>query len=362
MTAMASENRARQPVTAEERERIERLKATARDIRSELAKRIVGLDDVIEQLLIAIFSGGHCLLLGVPGLAKTLLVSSIAEVLSLHFSRIQFTPDLMPSDITGTELIAQDARTGARDFAFVKGPIFAHVVLADEINRTPPKTQAALMEAMEEQQVTSGGKKYPLEAPFFVLATQNPIEQEGTYPLPVAQLDRFMFNILVDYPSYDEEYDIVLLTTSAYNPVLRPLISREEILGLMKIVKKVHITEEVIRYATAIARATRVGSPEAPDFINEWLSWGCGPRAAQYMILGGKARAMIYGRYEVLPEDIRAVAHPVLRHRMLTSYHAEAEKMRPDRIITDLLGAIPRPDPEERPKKRKSFLARLLGR
>ncbi len=331
-------------VTAGEREKIERLGATAAKVRGELRKKIVGLDLVVEQMLMAIFAGGHSLLVGVPGLAKTLLISSLAEILSLKFRRIQFTPDLMPSDITGTEVIAQDRETGKRVFQFVPGPIFAHLVLADEINRTPPKTQAALMEAMEERQVTSAGKKFPLEPPFHVLATQNPIEQEGTYPLPIAQLDRFMFELRVDYPSFEEEYKIAALTTSAYKAELSPLIAREEILDLQAIVKKLPVSETVIRYAAQIVRHTRVQSDSAPKFIRDWLLWGVGPRGGQFLILAAKARAMLEGRATVEPADIRAVAHPVLRHRIISSYYAEAEGITPDRIVAKLLEVVPAPD------------------
>ena len=328
-------------VSSAEREKIERLGATAAKIRTELRKKIVGLDDVIDQLLIALFSGGHCLLVGVPGLAKTLLISSLSEILSLKFRRIQFTPDLMPSDITGTELIAQDMKTGERKFQFAPGPLFAHLVLADEINRTPPKTQAALMEAMEERQVTSAGKKYPLEPPFYVLATQNPIEQEGTYPLPVAQLDRFMFEVRLGYPSWEEEYKIATMTTSGYKAALEPLISREEILDLTHIVRKVELDEHVLKYATRLARATRVNAKDAPDFIRDWLSWGVGPRGGHYMLLGAKARAMLQGRAAATADDVREVAKPVLRHRLIPSYHAEAEGVSTDKIVEKLLDHVP---------------------
>ena len=331
-------------VTRDDRVRIEKLGATAERIRTELRKKIVGLDDVIEDVMIAIFCGGHSLLVGVPGLAKTLLISSLARTLSLKFSRIQFTPDLMPSDITGTELIASDPATGERGFRFVPGPIFANIVLADEINRTPPKTQAALMEALEERQVTCGGKKHVLDRPFLVLATQNPIEQEGTYPLPVAQLDRFMFNVFIDYPGYEQEMDIIRRTTSGYDASLQPFISQQELLDLQGIVRKLDVSREVHRYAMALARATRPGQPEAPDFVEEWLSWGAGPRAGHYMILGAKARAMLAGRTDVRAEDVRTVAGPVLRHRILTTYHAEQEGMDADRIIDKLLHTVPAPD------------------
>ncbi len=329
-------------MTAAERERIERLGATAAKIRGELRKKIVGLDQVIDQLLMALFAGGHCLLVGVPGLAKTLLISSLAEILSLKFRRIQFTPDLMPSDITGTEIIAADPETGERKFVFAPGPIFAHLVLADEINRTPPKTQAALMEAMEERQVTSAGKKYPLEPPFYVLATQNPIEQEGTYPLPVAQLDRFMFEVRLGYPSWDEEFLIATMTTSGYRAKLEPLISREEILDLCHLVRKVEVAEPVLLYATRLARATRVGRPGAPAFLKDLVTWGVGPRGGFYMLLGAKARAMLQGRPHATIEDVKAVAKPVLRHRLIPSYHAEAEGITTDAIVERLIEQLDR--------------------
>jgi MoxR-like ATPase len=330
-------------VSSDEMAKIERLGATAAKIRSELRKKIVGLDDVIDQLLMALFSGGHCLLVGVPGLAKTLLISSLSEILSLKFRRIQFTPDLMPSDITGTEIIAQDIKTGERKFQFAPGPLFAHLVLADEINRTPPKTQAALMEAMEERQITSAGKKYPLEPPFYVLATQNPIEQEGTYPLPVAQLDRFMFEVRLGYPEWEDEYRIATMTTSGYKAKLEPLISREEILDLCHLVRKVELAEPVLRYATQIARATRVGQKEAPAFVKDWLNWGVGPRGGHYMLLGAKARAMLAGRANATVEDVQAIAKPVLRHRLIPSYHAEAEGVSTDAIVEKLLAHVPAP-------------------
>jgi MoxR-like ATPase len=327
-------------------EAIAKLKEGYARIRGELAKVIVGQDAVLEQLLITMFSRGHALLVGVPGLAKTLMVSSLAQSLSLSFHRIQFTPDLMPSDITGTEVIQDDKLTGHREFKFLRGPVFANVILADEINRTPPKTQAALLEAMQERQVTVGGVRHPLKEPFFVLATQNPIEQEGTYPLPEAQLDRFMFMILVDYPSEDEEYDIMRLTTAPLLTELSPVLSGDEIIQLQDIVRRVPISEHVIRYAMKLARMTRVGTAQAPDFINEWVSWGAGPRAGQYLILGAKARAVLRGRYYVSCEDIREVAHPVLRHRIITNFNAEAEGETPDKIADRLLDMIPRAESE----------------
>jgi MoxR-like ATPase len=318
-----------------------RLRAAYEKIRAELAKVIVGQDEVLEQILIGIFARGHCLLVGVPGLAKTLMISTLANSISLSFSRIQFTPDLMPSDITGTEVIQEDRATGERKFRFLRGPIFANVILADEINRTPPKTQAALLEAMQERQVTAGGNKHVLDDPFFVLATQNPIEQEGTYPLPEAQLDRFMFNIRVDYPSEAEEVQIMKRTTAGAAAPVERVLAGEEILRLQEIVRKVPISDEVIRYVLRLTRATRVSKPEAPEFIKEWLAWGAGPRASQYLILGGKARSLLHGRIYVSVEDIQAVAHPVLRHRILTNYSAEAEGVTSDKIIDRLLAETP---------------------
>jgi MoxR-like ATPase len=316
---------------------VEHLQKGYKSIREEMAKVIVGQEEVLEQLLIGIFSRGHCLLIGVPGLAKTLMISTLARTLSLSFSRIQFTPDLMPSDITGTEVIQEDKTTGERRFQFLKGPIFASIVLADEINRTPPKTQAALLEAMQEHQVTAGGKRHPLEQPFFVLATQNPIEQEGTYPLPEAQLDRFMFNVLVDYPTETEELEIMRRTTSAEKGELKPILDGPEILRLQDLVRRVPISDHVTRYAMRLTRATRLRTAEAPDFVKEWLSWGAGPRACQYLILGGKARALLHGRHHVSTEDIAKVAHPVLRHRLITNFNAEAEGITTDKIIDRLL-------------------------
>ena len=320
---------------------VERLREGYEAVRKELSKVIVGQEKVIDQLLVAIFSKGHCLLVGVPGLAKTLMISTLARTLSLSFNRIQFTPDLMPSDITGTEVIQEDRATGRREFKFIKGPVFANVILADEINRTPPKTQAALLEAMQEHQVTAGGEKHPLPEPFFVLATENPIEQEGTYPLPEAQLDRFMFNVFVDYPEESEELDIIKLTTADYEAELSQVLSGEDILALQDIVRKVPVADHVINYALRLTRMTRVTKPEAPDFVKNWVSWGAGPRASQYLILGGKARALLRGRFYVSVEDIRAVAHPVLRHRIITNFSAEAEGITPDRIVDMLIEKIP---------------------
>ncbi|MBM4040068.1 MAG: MoxR family ATPase [Planctomycetes bacterium] len=334
------------PLAVEETdlEAVQKLNQAYQTIRGELAKVIVGQEQVIERLLIAIFARGHGLLVGVPGLAKTLMVSTLARALHLTFSRIQFTPDLMPSDITGTEVIMEDKSTGERSFRFLKGPIFANVILADEINRTPPKTQAALLEAMQERQVTAGGEKRVLPDPFFVLATQNPIEQEGTYPLPEAQLDRFMFEIIVDYPSEAEEFDILRVTTAPFSAQLSAVLSAQEIIGLQQLVLKVPIAEHVIRYAMRLARSTRLNEPGAPDFIRRYVRWGAGPRAGQYMILGGKARAVLNGRYYVSTEDIRAVAHPVLRHRIIKNFNAEAEGMTSDKLVDRLLEAVPVPE------------------
>ena len=318
----------------------QRLTEAHKTLRAELGKQIIGMDRVIDELLISIFSRGHCLLVGVPGLAKTLLISSLANTLSLSFARIQFTPDLMPADITGTEVIQEDKATGQRNFKFLRGPVFANVILADEINRTPPKTQAALLEAMQEHQVTAGGRKYPLDEPFFVLATENPIEQEGTYPLPEAQLDRFMFNIKVDYPDQDEELEIMKLTTTTASPVLEKVLDAAEIQQLQDTVRRVPVADPVLRYAVRLVRATRLESDDAPAFIKESLAWGAGPRATQNLILGGKARALLEGRFYVSSEDIRAVAHPVLRHRLITNYSAEAEGITPDKLVDRLLETI----------------------
>ncbi len=324
-------------------EAAEFLKTARENILTELKKRIIGQSDVIDQLLIALFSQGHCLLVGVPGLAKTLLISTFAKILKLPFNRIQFTPDLMPSDIIGTDIIEEEMNTGTRSFRFIKGPVFANVVLADEINRTPPKTQAALLQAMQEYKVTAGGNTYELELPFFVLATQNPIEQEGTYPLPEAQLDRFMFNIYIDYPEKSEEREIVLTTTSAYEPKIEPVITGEEVLRLQQIVRKVPIAETMVDYAVELSFNTRPTHPDAPDFIRDWVNWGAGPRASQYLVLGAKARAIMHGRYHVSYEDIKAVAKPVLRHRILTNFNAEADGITSLDIISQLLEKVEPP-------------------
>ena len=314
---------------------------------SEIHKVIVGQDKVIEQILCAMFCRGHCLMVGVPGLAKTLMVSTIAQALKLTFNRIQFTPDLMPSDITGTDVIEEEQGTGKRSFRFIKGPIFANIVLADEINRTPPKTQAALLEAMQERQVTAGGVKYPLDPPFFVLATQNPIEQEGTYPLPEAQLDRFMFMIMIGYPSREEEREIVRATTSDSDVQLRPVLSGGDIVALQGLVRKVPVSDHVIEYALRLVRATRPEDPSAPKFVKEWISWGAGPRAAQYLVLGAKARAIFSGRYAASADDIRAVALPVLRHRIFTNFNADSEGVTAVNIVERLLAEVKEPGPDD---------------
>ena len=309
-------------------------------ILKEIRKVIVGQEEVINELLIALFCRGHCLLVGVPGLAKTLLISTLAKILVLRFNRIQFTPDLMPSDITGTDIIEEDLTTGKRAFTFIQGPVFSNIVLADEINRTPPKTQAALLQAMQERQVTAGGNTYDLEPPFFVLATQNPIEQEGTYPLPEAQLDRFMFNIYLDYPSYDEEFKIVKSTTSAYQPNIESVLGASEIIGLQDVVRRVPVADHVIDYAVKMVQATRPNAAGAPDFIKDWVAWGAGPRASQFLILGGKARAVMDGRYAATSEDVKAIASAVLRHRIVTNFNAEADGVEVMQIIGRLLETV----------------------
>ncbi len=306
-------------------------------IRDEVGKVIVGQKDILDQLLVCLFSRGHCVLIGVPGLAKTLMIRTVSQTLNLSFSRIQFTPDLMPGDITGTEVIEDDRETGHKEFKFVKGPIFANIVLADEINRTPPKTQAALLEGMQEFHVTTAGTTYDLDAPFFVLATQNPIEQEGTYPLPEAQLDRFMFNLWLDYPTLDEEMDIVSQTTSLGEADINPVLNASQIIEMQNLVREVPVPEGVLKSAVNLVTKTRPQSDIAPEFIQKYMSWGAGPRASQYLILGGKARALSRGRYNVSEEDIRALAKPVLRHRIVNNYAAEAEGLSPDTLIEMLL-------------------------
>jgi len=323
---------------------VEHLVSRFRALRKEISKVIVGQDEVVEELLLAIFARGHCILEGVPGLAKTLLVRTLARCLRLDFNRIQFTPDLMPADITGTEVIHEDRSTGSRTFRFLRGPVFANVILADEINRTPPKTQAALLEAMQERQVTIGGERHALPDPFFVLATQNPIEQEGTYPLPEAQQDRFMFKIYVKYPQWQEEMDIVRQTTEESEATVEPILSAEDIHELQRVVRRVPVADGVVHYAMKLVRQTRLdGAPgePPPDFVKEYVAWGAGPRACQFLILGAKAKALLSGRYNVAVEDIQAVAHPVLRHRILTNFHAEAKGFGADTIVDRLLELTP---------------------
>jgi MoxR-like ATPase len=312
-------------------------------ILTEIHKRVIGQDEVIEHLLTALFARGHCLFVGVPGLAKTLLISTLAETLNLSFRRIQFTPDLMPSDITGTEILEEDQGTGKRSFRFLKGPLFANIVLADEINRTPPKTQAALLQSMQEQKITAGGTTYDLDLPFSVFATQNPIEQEGTYPLPEAQLDRFMFQVDVSYPSESEEEQIVRQQTSDYKAKLEPALSPAEILQLQELVLRVPVASHVIKFAVALCRNTRPKESQAPDFVRNYVSWGAGPRASQNLILAGKARAILSGRFAVAIEDVIALAQPTLQHRLILNYRAEAEGVNSKQLIEKLLASTPRP-------------------
>jgi MoxR-like ATPase len=319
---------------------VENLKAAHQRLRNEIGKVIVGQTEVVDQLLTALLSNGHCLLVGVPGLAKTLLVSTVARVLDLKFSRVQFTPDLMPSDITGTEILEEDHTTGKRMFRFVKGPVFANIVLADEINRTPPKTQAALLQAMQEHEVTAGGETFRLPEPFFVLATQNPIEQEGTYPLPEAQLDRFMFNIYVDYPDVREEEQIVQSTTSAAVADIKPVMDSDTIRTLQGLVRRVPVSDHVIAFAVSLARATRPKEEGAKQYIKDWVSWGAGPRASQYLVLGAKCKAILDGRPTPSVDDVRAVARPVLRHRIVTSFNAEADGVGTLEVINRLIADV----------------------
>jgi MoxR-like ATPase len=323
----------------------------------EVHKVIIGQDEMIEQMLICMFARGNCLTIGVPGLAKTLTISTLAKALAMNFSRIQFTPDLMPSDITGTEIIDQDAATGQRNFRFVRGPIFSNIVLADEINRTPPKTQAALLQAMQENEVTAAGNTYKLDPPFFVMATQNPIEQEGTYPLPEAQLDRFMLSINIGYPTRSEERDIVIATTQSSHHEVKAVLRGKDILWIQQLVRQVPTSQHMIDYAVDIARATRPKEPPSPDFVKNWLAWGAGPRAAQNITLTAKARAILHGRFAVSAEDIRTMTFPVLRHRIFTNFNADAEGIDVEQIIEKILDTIPEPSYGEsvpvqpRPKK-----------
>jgi MoxR-like ATPase len=320
---------------------IEKLGAARDKIRKQLSQVIVGQDHVIEELLIALFSQGHALLEGVPGLAKTLLISTLSRALSLSFSRIQFTPDLMPADITGTDIIEENKTTGSREVRFLEGPLFSNVILADEINRTPPKTQAALLEAMQERQITVGRVRHELSAPFFVLATQNPIEQEGTYPLPEAQQDRFMFKIYVEYPSFEEEVEIARRTTGSFSDQIEPVLSATEILELQRLVREVPVSDHIIRYTTSLVRQTRVGKEGTPDFVSDQVSWGAGPRAVQFLIVGAKARALLTGRTHVSTDDIASLAKPVLRHRMVLNFAAESEGITADSVIEKILSVTP---------------------
>jgi len=323
--------------------RLKHLRDSYDTMRNEIGRVVIGQEAVVEQLLIAIFSRGHCILVGVPGLAKTLLVSTLSRILALDFKRIQFTPDLMPADITGTEIIQEDQVTRERKFVFLRGPLFANMLLADEVNRTPPKTQAALLEAMQEHKVTVGGQTHKLAEPFFVLATQNPIEQEGTYPMPEAQLDRFMFMVTVGYPTADEELAIMKATTGGQTVQLKQTLTGDDIIALQDIVRRIPVGDHVFRYAMALVRATRPNEADAPPFVKECISWGAGPRASQYLILGAKARAALYGRNYATTEDVAMVAPSVLRHRILTNFNAEAEGITPDTIVERLLKHIPRP-------------------
>jgi MoxR-like ATPase len=327
-------------VSDEDLAQVEEVGGKKAEIITEIKKVIVGQDQVIEEILIALFCRGHCLLVGVPGLAKTLLISTLAGIMELEFNRVQFTPDLMPSDITGTVILEEETGSKRRSFRFVQGPIFTNILLADEINRTPPKTQAALLQAMQEYKVTAGGVTYPLNLPFFVLATQNPIEQEGTYPLPEAQLDRFMFNIGIDYPPFDQEMEIVATTTSSYQPVLRKVINGEKILQIQELVRRVPASTHVIGYAVKLLRASRPKSVEAIPFVKEWVEWGAGPRATQHLILAAKARAIIQGRYVASVEDVKGVVRSILRHRIITNFKAQAEGTTSLDVIDQLLKEV----------------------
>jgi len=320
---------------------IGKLDSARQKIGEQLSQVIVGQNAVIEELLISLFSRGHCLLEGVPGLAKTLMISTLSRALNLSFSRIQFTPDLMPADITGTEIIEENKSTGTREFRFLEGPLFSNVILADEVNRTPPKTQAALLEAMQERQVTVGRVRHKLSDPFFVLATQNPIEQEGTYPLPEAQQDRFMFKVFVRYPNFAEEFEIARRTTTTATDHVVPVLTAEEILELQRVVREVPVSDHVIRYALSLIRQTRVGEPGTPDFVQDQLSWGAGPRAVQFLIVGAKARALLHGRTHVSTDDIQALVKPVLRHRLVINFAAESEGITQDDIVDKLLAITP---------------------
>ena len=330
-----------QPIS--EDELLQRLLSGKERIIEQLRKRIIGQDEVIEHVLIALFAGGHCLITGVPGLAKTLLIKSLGEILDLSYKRIQFTPDLMPADITGIDVIEEDRVSGKREIKFIRGPIFANIILADEINRTPPKTQAALLEAMQEYQVTAGGEQLKLDQPFFVLATQNPIELEGTYPLPEAQLDRFMFNLVIDYLSAEDELKVAMSTTSQEYEPLGTVLSGEDILEFHRLVKKIFVPDNVARFAVQLVRSTRPGSEEAPEFVNKWIRYGAGLRAIQYLLLGAKVRAVFRNRFNVSIEDIQALASDVLRHRVLTNFYAESENITVEDVINKLVESVKEP-------------------
>jgi len=344
--------------TASDPALLAQLGAAYKRIYDELGKVIIGQKDVIEQIITALLAGGHCLITGAPGLAKTLLISSLAKTIGLSFNRIQFTPDMMPSDITGTEVLQQNISTGQRDLVFIRGPIFANVILADEINRTPPKTQSALLESMQEFQVTLGGKRYELPKPFFVFATQNPIEQEGTYPLPEAQLDRFMFNVRIGYPTEAEELEIVRRTTAGGHVELKSVVSQQELLSLQELVRRVPVSDHLIKFAMRLARWTRGTEKDAPGFLKESVAWGAGPRATQYLVLGAKARAALHGRNAVELDDIRWVAKPVLRHRVLLNFAAEAEGLTSDDLVERILTSV---DPNQSEALADARLPKVLG-
>jgi MoxR-like ATPase len=337
MATTATQPRSSNNTSGREIEAAERLVGQYKRVKQEISKVIVGQEATVDQLMIALLSRGHCLLVGVPGLAKTLLIRTVSDVLDLKFSRIQFTPDLMPTDITGTEILEENVSTGSKEFRFIKGPLFANIVLADEINRTPPKTQAALLEAMQEHRVTAANVTYTLEPPFFVLATQNPIEQEGTYPLPEAQLDRFMLNLWLDYPTEREEIDIVKSTTGDYRAQLEKVMTGQEICDYQDLARSVPVADNVVEYAVRLVGRTRVGRPGVPDYVNKFVSYGAGPRASQYLVLGAKVRALLQGRYTPSIEDVRALAIPVLRHRVIVNFNAEAEGMTSVSIIDRLV-------------------------
>ncbi len=347
MTLTANPLKAPAAATTDDLAAIEKLGASRKRLKAAIAKVIIGQEHIVDDLLTAVFSRGHCLMIGVPGLAKTLMVRTIARAIDLSFNRIQFTPDLMPSDITGTEILEEDKTSGSRQFKFVKGPVFANILLADEINRTPPKTQAALLQAMQELEVTVSGRTYELPSPFFVLATQNPIEQEGTYPLPEAQLDRFMFDIRIGYPKPEEELEIAKSTTADVKVEVSKVLTGEEILHLQQIVRRLPISDHVGRYAVNLARSSRPDDEIAPDFTKEYVNWGAGTRAVQYLVLGAKARAAIAGEYNVTCQHVREVASLVLRHRIMTNFHAEAEGLSPDKIVGRLLEHVPEPRPQD---------------